>query len=98
MGGVGPTRYSLCGALSVADFAPKPACDCAFDRSAAPERMRSGDRDHGASRPGWGHSERITLALDDQRRDGDGVELLEPALLRAARRVDGKREAEHGRG
>jgi hypothetical protein len=36
--------------------------------------------------------------LDDEGRDFDGVELMEPALLGTSGRVEGKREAEDGDG
>ena len=36
------------------------------------------------------HPERVALALDDEDRDLDRVELVHPALLGLARRVDGK--------
>jgi hypothetical protein len=46
--------------------------------------------------PGCGgrQAERVGLALDDQHRNLDAVELVEPALLRPPRRVLGEGEAE----
>jgi len=68
------------------------------DRSTVAQRMRTGDEnDPTARRLGRG-PERVALALDDQRRDRDGVELLEAALLRLARWMDREREAENGHG
>ena len=46
--------------------------------------------------PARRHPERVVLALDDERRDADGVELGQAALLRPARGGgSGEREAEH---
>src|SRR4051812_2138674 len=92
-----PTRYSLCGALSVAELGAEPVCNCPLNGPAALQRVRAGDRDDLAMRRRGRHSERVALALDDERGDGDRVELVEPALLRSARRVDREGEAEHRR-
>src|SRR5689334_23178406 len=60
--------------------------------------MRAGDEnDLTVRRLGRG-PERVALALDHQRRDRDGVELLEAALLRLARWMDREREEETARG
>jgi hypothetical protein len=40
--------------------------------------------------------ERVALALDDEGGDADGVEFVEAALFRAARRVEREREAQDG--
>ena len=41
------------------------------------------------------HAERVSVALHDQGRHGHGRELGEPRLLRAARRMDRERQAQH---
>jgi Family of unknown function (DUF6308) len=50
--------------------------------------VRAGDANDGAVRAVRRHPERIALALDDQGRNVDRIELREPALLRAAGRVE----------
>jgi hypothetical protein len=58
----------------------------------------AGDAGDGAVRAiGW-RPERVALALDDEGRDFDGVELREAALLGTSGRVEREREAEDGDG
>lgn len=60
--------------------------------------MVAWDTDHYAAGTVGRHPEWVGLALDDEHRDGDGVELREPALRRIvplAGRMDREREAEH---
>jgi hypothetical protein len=56
------------------------------------------DGDDNAIRALGRHPERVALALDDEGRDFDGVELREAALLGASGRVEREREAEDGDG
>jgi hypothetical protein len=60
------------------------------------ERVGAGDAGEGAVRAFGRHPERVALALDNEGRDFDGVELGEAALLGATGRVDWEREAEDG--
>lgn len=59
------------------------------------------DRDRTPRACGW-QAEAITLALDDQGRDGDGLELRQAARARrtalALGRLERERQAEHGVG
>jgi hypothetical protein len=53
------------------------------------------DANDGPSRRGGRHPERVALALDDQHRHLDRVELVQSALLGPPGRMDGKGQAEH---
>lgn len=55
----------------------------------------AGDAHHGAARRVRRHPERVALALDDEDRHPDRVELVEPALVGPARRMNGEGEADH---
>lgn len=61
--------------------------------------MVARDGDHRPVGRGRRHAERVALALDDERGDGDGVELGQPGLQRrvrpAARRVQREGQAEN---
>jgi hypothetical protein len=57
----------------------------------------AGDAGDDAILSGGRHPERVALALDDERRDGHGLELRQAALLRTAGRMKREREAQHGR-
>jgi hypothetical protein len=58
----------------------------------------SRDADNGAARTPRRRPERVVLALDDQRRDADGVEFREAALLGVAGWVEWEGEADDGDG
>src|SRR5918912_3901888 len=66
------------------------------DGGAAPKGVRPRDRHDLASRPRGRKSEWVALALDDERRHPDSVQLREAALLRPPRWVERECEAEHG--
>jgi hypothetical protein len=53
-----------------------------------------GDAGDGAVRAGRWSSERVALALDDEGRDSEAVELGEAALLGTAGWVEREREAQ----
>jgi len=55
--------------------------------------VRARYADHGASRALRRCSERVALALDDESRDVDGIELGESALLGATGWMEREREA-----
>src|SRR5437762_9607247 len=93
-GGVEPTRYALGGDWTPPANPREPFGDRFRDRAAVSEGMRPGDARHGAVRAGRRDAEGVVLALDDQRRDRDGVELVQAAFLRLAGRVEREREAE----
>jgi DNA-binding transcriptional MerR regulator len=60
------------------------------------------DPDDGAARPRWRHPEAVALALDDEHRDLDRVQLVDPArpwlLALAGRRLERERQTEDGDG
>ena len=58
--------------------------------------MVPGDDDDLPDRTARGHAERVALALDDEHRNLDRIELVLARLLGLARRMLGKREAQHG--
>ena len=74
----------------------KPVRHGGRNSSAASQRVGARDADNGAVRARRRRPERVVLALDDQRRDVDGVELREAALLGVARWVEWEREADDG--
>jgi hypothetical protein len=87
--GSGPTR-------APAGDRREPVRDGRSHGGTASQRMRARDRDDCAVRtlrrsPKW-----VTLALDDEGRDFDRIELGEAAFFRPARRVERKREAQDG--
>jgi len=58
--------------------------------------MRAGNEHDVAVRAGGRDPERVASALNDERPELDGVELVEARLLRLPRRVNRKGEAEDG--
>src|SRR5437762_3059250 len=95
-GGVEPTRYALGGDWTLPAKPREPFGDRIRDSAAVSEGMRPGDVYDDAVRARRRGSEGVALALDDQRRDRDAVELVQAALLRLAGRVEREREAEDG--
>src|SRR5690349_9787984 len=60
----------------------EPGAERRGDRLVRAERVGAGDRHDLAALGGGRHPERVALALDDEHRDVDGVELGQPRLLR----------------
>ncbi len=78
------------------DDARQPVADRVRDRVVIlPQAVVAGDRDHGPVRARARHPELVPIALDDQRRHRDRVELGLAGLLRAAGGMDRERQAEH---
>src|SRR2546430_3837451 len=95
-GGVEPTRYALGGDWTLPANPREPFGDRFRDRAAVSEGMRPGDAYDDAVRARRRGSKRVVFALHDQRRDRDGVQFVQAALLRLAGRVEREREAEDG--
>ena len=70
-----------------ADEAVEPVPHGGRDRrEVGTQAVIAGHRHHRSQRRAGRHAEQVALALDDERRHPDGVELGEPALARAFRR------------
>ena len=83
------------------DHAGEPVADRLSDRGeVGAEAVVRLDLHHLALRPGRRDPERVARALDDEHRDGDGLELGQAArrVARASRRPEREREAEDARG
>ena len=104
----GRGRARLSGALRRRSAAvahpPQPRPDRASDRLCAAQAVISGHDDHPPPPPpgGW-YPELIGLALDDEHRHGDRIELVEAVRTRfsgrrAPRRLERERKAEHADG
>jgi hypothetical protein len=74
----------------------EPVRDRPSNGSATSQRVRARDAHDRAIRALRRHTERVALALDDERRHLDRIELREATLLWAARRVERKGEAQDG--
>ena len=74
----------------------EPFRDGRGNTGVALQRVSAGDAGDLAVRTLGRCPERVVLALDHEGRDVHGVQLGEAALLGAARRMEGKREAQDG--
>ena len=93
------TTVRSCRSLrSATGSSRKPGRDCVAHRCGRAQRVVSADRDHFSQRRlGRWHPERVALALNHQRRHGDGIELAQAALLGPSRRMNRERKAQDRR-
>ena len=81
------------------DRAGKPFPHRSRDRLRRAEAVVARHEHDRAQARGWRDPERVALALDDEERHRDRIELRQPARsVRSARRPEWEREAEHAGG